>query len=162
MTLPRANNSHLWRPGKEAANGGGPQSSLRRKVAHEYGGYELDLLDLIQEGNVGLLQAVKRFDPEKGFRLISYAVWWIRAFIRSFSIRTWSLVKLGTTRPSVGMSTEEECRPVRRLVSSDQLIVILRGLCASAFGRTKARTPFSSFAEILSVSIRSPKVKRLS
>jgi len=68
------------------------------KVAHEYRGYSLRLLDLIQEGNIGLMLAVKKFDPDKGYRLISYAVWWIRAYIQNFIIRSWSLVKLGTTQ----------------------------------------------------------------
>jgi RNA polymerase sigma-32 factor len=68
------------------------------KVAHEYRGYGLKLLDLIQEGNIGLMMAVKKFDPAKGYRLISYAVWWIRAYIQNFIIRSWSLVKLGTTQ----------------------------------------------------------------
>ncbi len=67
------------------------------KVAHQYKGYGFNLTDLIQEGNVGLMMAVKKFDPEKGYRLISYAVWWIRAQIRAFIVRSWSLVKLGTT-----------------------------------------------------------------
>jgi RNA polymerase sigma-32 factor len=67
------------------------------KVAHQYRGYGLSLTDLIQEGNVGLMMAVKKFDPAKGYRLISYAVWWIRAQIRAFIVRSWSLVKLGTT-----------------------------------------------------------------
>jgi RNA polymerase sigma-32 factor len=68
------------------------------KISHEYSGYGLKLLDLVQEGNIGLMMAVKRFDPEKGFRLISYAVWWIRAYIQNFVMRSWSLVKLGTTQ----------------------------------------------------------------
>lgn len=66
------------------------------KVAHEYRRYGFKLLDLIQEGNMGLMTAVKKFDPEKGYRLISYAVWWIRSHIQSFVLRNWSLVKLGT------------------------------------------------------------------
>jgi len=68
------------------------------KIANEYKNYGLNLMDLIQEGNIGLMQAVKRFDPTKGYRLISYAVWWIRAYIHNYVIRNWSLVKIGTTQ----------------------------------------------------------------
>ena len=68
------------------------------KIAHEYRGYGMKTLDLIQEGNIGLMMAVKKFDPSKGLRLISYAVWWIKAYINNFVIRNWSLVKIGTTQ----------------------------------------------------------------
>ena len=68
------------------------------KVAMEYRGYGLRLLDLIQEGNIGLMQAVRKFDPERGLRLITYAVWWIRATIQNFIMKNWSLVKVGTTQ----------------------------------------------------------------
>jgi RNA polymerase sigma-32 factor len=68
------------------------------KVAFEYKAYKIKLLDLIQEGNIGLMMAVKKFDPYKGFRFISYAIWWIRAYIQNFIIKTWSLVKIGTTQ----------------------------------------------------------------
>jgi len=68
------------------------------KVALEYKTYGIKLLDLIQEGNIGLMMAVKKFNPYKGYRLISYAVWWIRAYIQNFIIRSWSLVKIGTTQ----------------------------------------------------------------
>jgi len=68
------------------------------KIAHEYKGYGLRLLDLIQEGNIGLMMAVKKFEPDRGYRLISYAVWWIRAYMQNFILRSWSLVKLGTTQ----------------------------------------------------------------
>jgi RNA polymerase sigma-32 factor len=68
------------------------------KVALEYKSYGAKLLDLIQEGNIGLMMAVKKFDPDKGNRFISYAVWWIRAFMQNFIIKTWSLVKIGTTQ----------------------------------------------------------------
>ncbi len=68
------------------------------KVAHEYTGYGLPLLDLIQEGNAGLLKALEKFDPYKGFRLISYGVWWIRAYIQNYVMRSWSMVRIGTTQ----------------------------------------------------------------
>jgi RNA polymerase sigma-32 factor len=68
------------------------------KIAHEYRSYGFALADLIQEGNVGLIHAVKKFDPYKGYRLISYAVWWIRAYIQNYLIKSWSLVKIGTTQ----------------------------------------------------------------
>ncbi len=68
------------------------------KVAYEYRAYGFRMADLIQEGNVGLLVALKKFDPHKGFRLISYAVWWIRAHIQNFILRSWSLVRIGTTQ----------------------------------------------------------------
>jgi RNA polymerase sigma-32 factor len=68
------------------------------KIAHEYRNYGVKLADLIQEGNIGLMHAVKKFDPYKGYLLISYAVWWIRAYIQNYIIKTWSLVKIGTTQ----------------------------------------------------------------
>jgi len=68
------------------------------KIAHEYRSYGFKLSDLVQEGNIGLIHAVKKFDPEKGYRLISYAVWWIRAYIQNYLIKSWSLVKIGTTQ----------------------------------------------------------------
>ena len=68
------------------------------KIAHEYRNYGVKLADLIQEGNIGLMHAIKKFDPYKGYRLISYAVWWIRAYIQNYIIKTWSLVKIGTTQ----------------------------------------------------------------
>jgi RNA polymerase sigma-32 factor len=68
------------------------------KIAHEYRNYGVKLTDMIQEGNIGLMHAVKKFDPYKGYRLISYAVWWIRAYIQNFIIKSWSLVKIGTTQ----------------------------------------------------------------
>jgi len=68
------------------------------KIAYEYKNYGIKLVDLIQEGNIGLMHAVKKFDPYKGYRLISYAVWWIRAYIQNFIIRSWSIVKIGTTQ----------------------------------------------------------------
>lgn len=68
------------------------------KVANEYRQYGIRIQDLVQEGNIGLMLAVRKFDPERGIRLISYAVWWIRAYINSFIIKSWSLVKIGTTQ----------------------------------------------------------------
>lgn len=68
------------------------------KVAGEYRHYGMKMLDLIQEGNIGLMMAVKKFNPHKGFRLISYAVWWIRAYIQNYIVSAWSLLKIGTTQ----------------------------------------------------------------
>jgi RNA polymerase sigma-32 factor len=68
------------------------------KIAHEYRNYGFKLADLVQEGNIGLIHAVKKFDPYKGYRLISYAVWWIRAYIQNYLIKSWSIVKIGTTQ----------------------------------------------------------------
>ena len=62
-----------------------------------YKGYGLPLSDIIAEGNIGLMQAVKRFDPDRGFRLATYAIWWIKAAIQEYVLRSWSLVKMGTT-----------------------------------------------------------------
>ncbi len=67
------------------------------KVSNEYRDYGINIMDLIQEGNIGLMKAVQRFDPIKGYRLISYAVWWIRAYIQNYIIRTYRLIKVGTT-----------------------------------------------------------------
>ncbi len=91
------------------------------KIAREYHGYGLRLADLVQEGNIGLMLAVKKFDPERGIRLITYAVWWIRAYIQGFIIRSWSLVKIGTTQAQkklffkLGQAKEA----IRRLTGSD-------------------------------------------
>jgi len=68
------------------------------KVCMEYRSYGMKMLDLIQEGNIGLMMAVRKFDPYKGIKLISYAVWWIRAYIQNFIISNWSLLKIGTTQ----------------------------------------------------------------
>jgi RNA polymerase sigma-32 factor len=70
---------------------------LVAKIASGYRGYGLPLSELISEGSVGMMQAVKRFDPERGFRLATYAMWWIRAAIQEYVLRSWSLVKIGTT-----------------------------------------------------------------
>src|SRR4028119_892827 len=70
---------------------------LVAKIAMGYRGYGLPIGEVISEGNVGLMQAVKKFEPDKGFRLATYAMWWIRASIQEYILRSWSLVKLGTT-----------------------------------------------------------------
>jgi RNA polymerase sigma-32 factor len=70
---------------------------LVAKIAMGYRGYGLPIAEVISEGNVGLMQAVKKFDPDKGFRLATYAMWWIRASIQEYILRSWSLVKMGTT-----------------------------------------------------------------
>ena len=89
-----------WRThGDQAAADRLVTSHLRlvAKIARGYRGYGLPLAELISEGNFGMLQAVKRFDPDRGFRLATYAVWWIRAAIQEYILRSWSLVKIGTT-----------------------------------------------------------------
>jgi len=70
---------------------------LVAKIAMGYRGYGLPISEVISEGNVGLMQAVKRFEPEKGFRVATYAMWWIKAAIQEYILRSWSLVKMGTT-----------------------------------------------------------------
>ena len=89
-----------WRfRGDEAAAAQMVNSHLRlvAKIAMGYRGYGLPLPDLISEGNVGMMQAINRFDPEKGYRLSTYAMWWIRAAIQEYILHSWSLVKMGTT-----------------------------------------------------------------
>jgi RNA polymerase sigma-32 factor len=87
------------------------------KVAFEYKSYGMKLLDLIQEGNIGLMMAVKKFNPYKGYRFISYAIWWIRAYIQNFIIKTWSLVKIGTTQAQKKLFYK--IGKVRRALESD-------------------------------------------
>ena len=87
------------------------------KIAREYRFYGVKILDLVQEGNVGLVMAVNKFNPDKGFRLISYAVWWIRACIQSFVMKTWSLVRIGTTETQRRLFYK--IRKVRTEVESD-------------------------------------------
>jgi len=74
------------------------ESNLRFvvKMAHSYKHYNVKLVDLIQEGNIGLMKAVQKFQPERGYRLISYAVWWIKAYMQNYIIRSWSVVRVGT------------------------------------------------------------------
>src|ERR1700690_3805048 len=92
--------SHRWRDEHdlEAAHKlGTSHLRLMAKIAMGYRGYGLPVGELISEGNVGMMQAVKRFDPDRGFRLATYAMWWIRAAIQEYILHSWSLVKMGTT-----------------------------------------------------------------
>ena len=123
---------------------------LAAKIAMGYRGYGLPQAEVISEANVGLMQAVKRFDPEKGFRLATYAMWWIRASIQEYILRSWSLVKLGTTsaqkklffnlrkaKSRIGALEEGDLRPenVARIahdlnVSEEEVISMNRRLSA--------------------------------
>src|SRR6187200_1975228 len=91
---------------------------LVTKIARDYRGYGLPISEAISEGNVGLMQAVERFEPEKGFRLATYAMWWIKAAIQEYILRSWSLVKMGTTadrRHRNGRDLHEPAAQRRRL-----------------------------------------------
>ena len=121
---------------------------LAAKIAMGYRGYGLPQAEVISEANVGLMQAVKRFDPERGFRLATYAMWWIRASIQEYILRSWSLVKLGTTsaqkklffnlrkaKSRIGALEDGDMRPenVARIahdlnVSEDEVIAMNRRL----------------------------------
>ncbi len=109
---------------------------LAAKIAMGYRGYGLPVAEVISEANVGLMQAVKRFDPEKGFRLATYAMWWIRASIQEYILRSWSLVKMGTTaaqkklffnlrkaKNKIGAIEEGELRPENVAKIAEQLNV---------------------------------------
>ena len=109
---------------------------LAAKIAMGYRGYGLPTAEVISEANVGLMQAVKRFDPEKGFRLSTYAMWWIRASIQEYILRSWSLVKMGTTaaqkklffnlrkaKNKIGAIEEGELRPENVAKIAEQLNV---------------------------------------
>ena len=92
--------SHAWRDREDMASAHKLVTSHLRlvaKIAMGYRGYGLPVGELISEGNVGMMQAVKRFDPDRGFRLATYAMWWIRAAIQEYILHSWSLVKMGTT-----------------------------------------------------------------
>ena len=94
------NLAYRWRDREEKAAADKLVTSHLRlvaKIAMGYRGYGLPLSELISEGNVGMMQAVKRFDPNRGFRLATYAMWWIRASIQEYILHSWSLVKMGTT-----------------------------------------------------------------
>jgi len=107
---------------------------LVAKIAMGYRGYGLPTSEIIAEGNVGLMQAVKRFEPERGFRLATYAMWWIRASIQEFILRSWSLVKIGTTtdqkklffnlrkaKNKIGAIEEGDLTPEHAAILADQL-----------------------------------------
>lgn len=109
---------------------------LVAKIAMGYRGYGLPVSEIVSEGNVGLMQAVKRFDPDKGFRLATYAMWWIRASIQEYVLRSWSMVKLGTTaaqkklffnlrkaKSNIGAIEEGDLTPAHTAKLADQLEV---------------------------------------
>jgi RNA polymerase sigma-32 factor len=111
---------------------------LVAKIAMGYRGYGLPIAEVVSEGNVGLMQAVKRFEPDKGFRLATYAMWWIKASIQDYVLRSWSLVKLGTTanqkklffnlrkaKSRIAAFEDGDLRP-------DQVELIAKGLSVSA------------------------------
>ncbi|MBJ6760940.1 RNA polymerase subunit sigma-70 [Corallococcus sp. H22C18031201] len=119
--------SRLYRQGDLAAGHQLVTCNLRFvvKVAYEYRSYGLKMSDLIQEANIGLMKAVQKFDPDKGIRLISYAVWWIRAYIQNYILRSWSLVKLGTTQAQrrLFFSLSRTRRELEKLGAGDASLV---------------------------------------
>jgi RNA polymerase sigma factor (sigma-70 family) len=94
---------------------------LVTKIARDYRGHGLPISEAISEGNVGLMQAVERFEPEKGFRFATYAVWWIKAAIQEYILRSWSLVKMGTTANQKGKHRYTDVKPERieRAIADD-------------------------------------------
>ena len=112
---------------------------LVAKIAMGYRGYGLPISEIVSEGNVGLMQAVKRFDPDRGFRLATYAMWWIRASIQEYVLRSWSMVKMGTTaaqkklffnlrkaKSNIGAIEEGDLTPDHTTKLADQLGVTER------------------------------------
>jgi RNA polymerase sigma-32 factor len=112
---------------------------LVAKIAMGYRGYGLPISEIVSEGNIGLMQAVKRFEPDKGFRLATYAMWWIRAAIQEYVLRSWSMVKLGTTaaqkklffnlrkaKSNIGAIEEGDLTPAHTAKLADQLGVTER------------------------------------
>jgi RNA polymerase sigma-32 factor len=91
------------------------------KIASEYRNYGLKMLDLVQEGNIGLMLAVRKFNPYRGFRLITYAVWWIRAQIQSYIVSSWSLLKIGTTQAQrkLFFKLKQAKNAIRRMTGGD-------------------------------------------
>jgi len=100
------------------------------KVANEYRGYGYRLADLVQEGNIGLMLAVRKFDPLRGTRLITYAVWWIRAYIQNYIIKSWSLIKIGTTQAQKKLffKLKQTREALRRLTGQEETEEIARQL----------------------------------
>ncbi len=102
------------------------------KIAFQYRHYAVPIQDLIQEGAIGLMKAVKRFDPYKGYRLVSFAIWWIKAYIKNFIIKSWNLVKLGTTQAQrklffrmgdIGECADQEAKDTRVKELAEELRV---------------------------------------
>ncbi|MEO1316046.1 MAG: RNA polymerase sigma factor RpoH [Pseudomonadota bacterium] len=138
---------------------------LAAKIAMGYRGYGLPTAEVISEANVGLMQAVKRFDPDKGFRLATYAMWWIRASIQEYILRSWSMVKLGTTaaqkklffnlrkaKGKIGALEEGDLRPehVQKIakdlgVNEDEVVSMNRRL--SGGGDSSLNTPLKGDGE---------------
>jgi RNA polymerase sigma-32 factor len=100
------------------------------KIAGEYRSYGMKMLDLIQEGNVGLMMAVRKFNPYKGYRLISYAVWWIRAYIQNYIISAWSLLKIGTTQAQKKLffKLNQTKNAIKNLFGEDDLPAVSQAL----------------------------------
>ncbi len=100
------------------------------KVANEYRGYGLRLLDLVQEGNIGLMMAVRKFDPQRGTRLITYAVWWIRAYIQNYIMRSWSMVKIGTTQmqKKLFFKLAQTRKALRNMTGTEEIEDVARAL----------------------------------
>ena len=99
---------------------------LVAKIAMGYKGYGLPINEMISEGNVGLMQAVKKFEPEKGFRLATYAMWWIKASIQEYILRSWSLVKIGTTTAQKKLFFNLKNYPRMQKYTSKQLKNLLK------------------------------------
>ena len=138
---------------------------LVAKIAMGYRGYGLPVSEIVAEGNVGLMQAVKRFEPDKGFRLATYAMWWIRAAIQEYILRSWSLVKMGTTaaqkklffnlrrmKGEISALEEGDLRPEnvkiiahKLAVTHDEVISMNRRLSGGAASLGGAENPSSQY-----------------
>src|SRR6266496_1941632 len=131
---------------------------LVARIARGYRGYGLPISELISEGNVGLMQAIKRFEPEKGFRLATYATWWIKAAIQEYILRSWSMVKMGTTanqkkmffnlrkaKSKISVLDEGDMRPdqvkliAKRLGVTEQDVVDMNRRLGGEIGRASCR-----------------------